>query len=1055
MKFLRYLPTCALAVFSSQSAFSAESALEQDFKNPPVKTRPYVWWHWMGSNFSKEGITKDLEAMKTSGIGGATIFNLASAVQESHKPTLNNPWPDQTYRSPKYWEALKHAAAEAQRLGLEIGLHNTVGYSTTGGPWIDEAKNMQKITSKSVTVEGGKRINIEIPRPDPVVYRGWGASGNSFTFFKDIAVLAVPASGDIDPAKTIDLTASFKDNRLDWDAPAGKWQIVRLCHSPTGASPHPVPDEVIGKTLEVDKMSLELNRFHWDTVIEPMKQHLGPYLGKSFRHFLIDSYEAGKQNWTPAFREEFQKRKGYDPLPWLLTLENRTVGDKDQSARFQWDLTDVISTLYYENGWLTGVGKMKAVGMDLQFEPYGGPFDTVEGTALADIPMGEFWTGGKGGINGTIVAAARAAGRTVVGAEAFTGPPTLSKWSETPGFLKQSADGTFASGANRLVLHHWVHQPFDDRYKPGMGMGWWGTHFNRHQTWAKDGAAFYQYLGRTQAMLQSGETPSDFVSVGKSQGSDIISWREFRNGVKVQDGRIVLSSGRSYPFLGIPHDGRLLPNDVKRITDLLEQGAVIVCAKPSGSPGLAGYPASDAEVKSSTLWTDEAIRTVGKGKLYTKGDIGAASRDFKITPMIQFPDSSGITGTARQTKDTTLIFVANTAAASANFTASFRIDGQRPELWDAEDGSIRFAPVWRVKDGRTEVDLSLGGHKSVFVVFRSSKLPADHVVSVVSKSADESAVDIIKARFGAAQGNRWMDVTEKLRQLSSKGALHLASVHPGVFGKDPAPNIVKQLEIEYRLGGKSLTATIAEGKPLSLGKPSVSDIQLTAAADGSVTASSASGTRGELVFASGKRQALELPAPTAPAELKGPWNVVLDSPVEQTRKLVLPNLENLAAHSDPDVKYFSGTASYSLKFEISNLKSPMTLDLGKVHDLARVTLNGKDLGVLWHTPFALEISSALKTGTNQLTIAVTNTWHNRLVGDEQFPADFEWGEDRGDKGHAMKAYPDWFVKNQTRPEKNRKCFVVWYYHRKDSPLLPAGLVGPVTLIPKSQTNGKP
>jgi hypothetical protein len=108
--------------------------LEELFQNPPEQARPFVWWHWMGSNFSKEGITKDLEAMKESGIGGATIFNLASAVQESHYPTLNNPWPEQTYRSPAYWEAMKHAAAEADRLGLEIGLHNTVGYSTTGGP---------------------------------------------------------------------------------------------------------------------------------------------------------------------------------------------------------------------------------------------------------------------------------------------------------------------------------------------------------------------------------------------------------------------------------------------------------------------------------------------------------------------------------------------------------------------------------------------------------------------------------------------------------------------------------------------------------------------------------------------------------------------------------------------------------------------------------------------------------------------------------------------------------------------------------------------------------
>lgn len=961
MKSIAYLTAIATSI-SIVSLSAADSKLESDFLNPPVKTRPYVWWHWMGSNFSKDGITKDLEAMKSSGIGGATIFNIASAVQESHKPTLNNPWPEQTYRSPKYWEALRHAAAEADRLGLEIGLHNTVGYSTTGGPWIDEEKNMQNLVSKSITVDGGKPISVEIPRPDPTSYRGWGNSGTSFKFFRDIAIFAVPASGDIDPAKIIDLTQSFKDGELDWDAPVGKWQIFRLAHAPTGANPHPLPDELIGKTLEVDKLSRDLNRFHWDQVIEPMKEHLGPYLGKSMKHFLIDSYEAGTQNWTPAFRKEFQKRKGYDPLTWMITRHNRTIGNKDLSERFKWDHDDVIRTLYYENGWVTGQEKMKAVGMDLQFEPYGGQFDTVEGTALADIPMGEFWTSKGGGINSTIVSAAQAAGRTVVGAEAFTGPPTSSKWSETPAFLKRSADGTFASGANRLILHHWVHQPFDDRYQPGMGMGWWGTHFNRHQTWVKDGTAFFQYLGRAQALLQSGETPSDFVSVSKSQGSDIISWREFRSGVKVRDGRIVLSSGRTYPFLGIPHGGLMPPSDLKRIESLLEDGAVIVCAKPSGAPGLAGYPQSDAEVKASTLWTAEPIRNVGKGKLYTKGDIEAARRDFNITPMIQFPGASGIAGTARQTKNETLIFVANTADQPKTFTASFRITGKRPELWDAENGSIRFAPVWRQKDGRTEVDLTLNAYRSIFVVFRDSPLPADHVVSFM---------------------------------------------------------------------------------------PEASGITLTATPDGKVSTSSSSATRAELIFASGKRESVTIPSPPAPTPLKGLWQVLLDSPVDQKHSITLPGLISLTSHTDPAVKYFSGTATYSKRFQISDLKSQIHLNLGKVHDLAHVTVNGKDLGVLWQPPFTMDISSALKTGENLLEIAVTNTWHNRLVGDEQFPADFEWGEDRAEKGHAMKAYPEWFLKNQPRPEQGRKAFVTWYYHRKDTPLLPAGLIGPVTLVPQS------
>ena len=85
--------------------------LAESFVQPPLQYGPYVWWHWMGSNFSKEGIRKDLEAMKESGIAGATIFNLTSAVQESQFPIENNPWPEQTYRSDAYWDAMEYAAS--------------------------------------------------------------------------------------------------------------------------------------------------------------------------------------------------------------------------------------------------------------------------------------------------------------------------------------------------------------------------------------------------------------------------------------------------------------------------------------------------------------------------------------------------------------------------------------------------------------------------------------------------------------------------------------------------------------------------------------------------------------------------------------------------------------------------------------------------------------------------------------------------------------------------------------------------------------------------------
>lgn len=115
------LLTVSLHVLAQGTTPETLQSMAAKFSSPGQEYGPHVWWQWMGPNFSKEGITKDLEAMKECGIGGATIFNLTSSVQESHFPMENNPWPLQTYRSDAYWDAMEHTMKEARRLGLKIG----------------------------------------------------------------------------------------------------------------------------------------------------------------------------------------------------------------------------------------------------------------------------------------------------------------------------------------------------------------------------------------------------------------------------------------------------------------------------------------------------------------------------------------------------------------------------------------------------------------------------------------------------------------------------------------------------------------------------------------------------------------------------------------------------------------------------------------------------------------------------------------------------------------------------------------------------------------------
>ncbi|MEY4885031.1 MAG: hypothetical protein RL151_340, partial [Bacteroidota bacterium] len=726
----------------AQELKDSGASLEERFSRPPAAVRPFAWWHWMGSNFSKEGITKDLEAMKASGLGGATIFNIASAVQESHAPIERNPWPHQTYRSPAYWEALRHAAAEADRLGLEIGLHNTAGYSTTGGPWVTEEKGMQHLVWSKDTVDGGKRLSLNLKKPILSGYVGWGNTGRKPVFYQDIAVLAVkvPASGMpvVSRNEIVDVTARMgASGRINWQAPAGRWVIYRLGHAPTLSNPHPLPDDIIGRTLEVDKLDSIQTRFHWKTVLDPLKRELGGYLGRSFKHVLIDSYEAGDQNWTPRLRQAFIDRKGYDPLPWMLSFDrvndstNLMVDGRDETARFRRDFRDVVDALFFEQGWEPALREIHQSGLKLQFEPYWGPFDVSRGAALADLPMGEFWTHSPGTIY-PVTAAARAAGKRVVGAEAFTGAPGNSQYTEDPAALRPSANRAFIAGINRMILHTWVHQPFDDRYQPGMSMGWWGTHFGRHQTWFEPGKAFFEWLARTQAMLQFGEQVSEYLCLGRADAdqADAISTYDFMQGdIRVREGYLILPSGRYYPFLKLPAEDWMEPSVMERIVSLMDQGLRVVGRVPKQAPGLSGQPAADARVV--------ALRERMAGHVRWYPDVTAAKRSVAFRPdaRVESADSSrAVRWVHRKGGETDLFFVANLSNKDQIITMSFDIDNRQPELWDAESGRIMDLPVWSVNDRRTHVRLCLTGEQSIFVVFRRdvSRPPFAHSLDVRS-----------------------------------------------------------------------------------------------------------------------------------------------------------------------------------------------------------------------------------------------------------------------------------------------------------------------------------
>ncbi len=207
----------------------------------------------------------------------------------------------------------------------------------------------------------------------------------------------------------------------------------------------------------------------------------------------------------------------------------------------------------------------------------------------------------------------------------------------------------------------------------------------------------------------------------------------------------------------------------------------------------------------------------------------------------------------------------------------------------------------------------------------------------------------------------------------------------------------------------------------------------------------------------GKATTLKIAGLAKPIELAGPWKVSFPPALGAPEQIILEKLSSLHRHPMEGVKFFSGTATYSLAIDLpGSLFGPgkrQYLNLGRVEVLAEIEINEKQIGTLWKPPFQLDISEFVKPGSNQFTIAVTNLWPNRLIGDEKLPAEEKYvaGINAGVfsmlSNGAIQKLPDWFAEGKPKPPGGRVTFATWKHYHSESPLLESGLIGPVTITP--------
>jgi hypothetical protein len=203
---------------------------------------------------------------------------------------------------------------------------------------------------------------------------------------------------------------------------------------------------------------------------------------------------------------------------------------------------------------------------------------------------------------------------------------------------------------------------------------------------------------------------------------------------------------------------------------------------------------------------------------------------------------------------------------------------------------------------------------------------------------------------------------------------------------------------------------------------------------------------GSYVFkmADGRNREVKCQELVAPREVGGPWEVSFDPQWGGPARAVFEKLEDWSKRSEEGIKYYSGAASYRTAFTVSAeaLKQSHTrwsLDLGKVAVMAEVRVNDKELGIVWKTPYRVDVTAVLKPGENVLDVKVVNLWVNRQIGDEQLPDDC----DRNANG-TLKSWPQWLLDGKPSPS-GRYTFSSWKLWKKGDPLQESGLLGPVTL----------
>ena len=1080
MKQKRVFAALFVAVLLGLACKSHKSFVQQDipgsslaagFVNPPDSIQTSIYWYWMSDNISREGVIKDLHAMKQIGINRAFIGNIGYP---------STPYGKVKLFSDEWWEILHTALKTATALNIEVGVFNSPGWSQSGGPWIKPEQSMRYLTSAELAVRGGKRLNVQLPTPAAnfqdvrvLAFKTPANYGSNLSALKPRIVtssglknIQALLDGDFSTEVFIPATADFTVDFISDKPFTARSLVVYPAKQEARAELRlQVKNGDTYQTLKaftIDRSNSNLN-VGFDP-FGPVAISIPATTSKNFRmvfskgspKFGIAEVELSASPRVERFTEKTLAKMYQTPLPYWQEYQwaaQPMVDDPtlmiDPSGVL--DLSDKLSAGGILN-WDAPAGdwtimRMGMVPTKVQNSPASPEGTGLEVDKMSKAHVESHFDAFLGEIIRRIPAADRKTWKVTVEDSYETGG---QNW--TDGMIKKFQDafgydplpylpalkGKVVGSPERSDRFLWDLRRFiADRvaydYVGGLkavsnkhGLRIWLENYGH---WGFPGE-FLQYGG------QSDEIGGEFWSEGELGNIEnrAVSSAAHIYGKNKVSAESFTAGGKSYAR----YPALMKQRGDRFFTEGINNTLLHVFIQQPGDQLLPGINADFGnEFNRHNTWysyTDLFVAYLKRANLMLQQGLYTADVAYFIGE--DAPKMTGVTDPELpagyafdyingevlhdrvQVKDGKLVLP---DGMSYSILVLPKLETMRPEL-------LRKLETL-VQQGATILGPA---------PLRSPSLQhypaADREVQNIAGrmwGASNGSVPQVRA-IGKGRVITGMDMQQALDLLLIKpdfnaGAqdsllyIHRRTNTSDIYYVSNQSSAKLQVNAQFRVSGRKpqlwnpVTGNIRQ-LPQYAFKDSLTSLPLTLEPLESLFLVFGEDLGSSAPVAS---SAENFPAKLAMDTIDKPWVLQFDPKMRGPEAAVtFDKLVDWTSRPEENIKHYSGTAVYrnTIKLGKRNKAERILLDLGDVKVMAKVKVNGKPVGGVWTAPWQLDITDALIAGTNTIEISVVNTWVNRLIGDSKLPA------------------------------AERKTWTSVNPYRPDSKLEPSGLKGPVTLI---------